>query len=127
MTNSYYKGADGIIIVFDLTSKESFENIPNWLSDVYERLGEDVNIIVFANKSDVEDPSEIQVTDEEIAAFVKERNIKVIKTSARTGHNVDDSFLDMTKQLIVKRSESGASGDDRKKNMGLAFKRLQLG
>lgn len=126
VTNSYYKGADGIIIVFDLTSKESFENLPNWLSDVHERLGEDVNIIVFANKSDIEDPTEFQVTDEEIAQFTKDTGIKVIKTSARTGNNVDDSFLEMTKTLITKRSEA-ANPDDRKKNMGLAFKRLQLG
>lgn len=51
----------------------------------------------------------------------------MIKTSARTGAGVDDSFLDMTKQLILKKSQSGGNSDDRKKSMGMAFKKLQLG
>ncbi len=51
----------------------------------------------------------------------------MIKTSARTGAGVDDSFLDMTKQLILKKNQSGGNSDDRKKSMGIAFKKLQLG
>jgi Fe2+ transport system protein B len=84
--------------------------------------------MVFANKSDITDPEELQVTEEDIKAFVEEYKIPVIRTSARTGDQVDSSFLDMTKSLIVKKNEEGQSQvDDRKKNMGLAFKRLQLG
>ena len=53
--------------------------------------------MVFANKSDITDESEIQVSEEEIKQFMKRTGIPVIRTSARTGQNVDDSFLDMTK------------------------------
>jgi len=53
------------------------------------------------------------------------KGIPVIRTSAKTGNNVDESFIDMTKQLILKKNQSGNSGaEDRKKSMGLAFKRL---
>ena len=114
--------------MFDLCNKESFQNIPSWIKEIEKNVGLDINIMVFANKSDVTDPEELQVTDEDIKAFVEEYKIPVIRTSARTGDQVDSSFLDMTKSLIMKKNEEGQSQvDDRKKNMGLAFKRLQLG
>ena len=64
ITNAYYKGADGIIVVFDLTNRESFLSIPVWLNEIEKHSGPDVKIMVFANKMD--DEAEIQVTDEEI-------------------------------------------------------------
>jgi len=70
-------------------------------------VGNEVEIFVFANKSDVEDPNEIQVTDEEISQFSEKYKIPVIKTSARTGDNVDESFLDLTKKLILKKNAEG--------------------
>lgn len=67
------------------------------------------------------------MTEEDIKQFVQSTGIEVIRTSARTGSNVDDSFLNLTKQLILKKNEQGVSAsDDRKKGMGQAFKRLQL-
>lgn len=104
ITNAYYKGADGIIIVFDVTNKESFQNINSWLEEIDKNVGEEVNIMIFANKSDITAPEEVQVSDEEINEYSKTKGIPIIKTSARTGEGVDDSFLDMTKQLIVKKN-----------------------
>jgi len=97
ITNAYYKGADGIIIVFDITNKESFQNIDSWLDEIDKNVGEDVNIMIFANKSDLTNPEDVMVTEEEIAEFSKLKGIPVIKTSAKTGAGVDDSFIDMTK------------------------------
>lgn len=105
ITNAYYKGADGIIIVFDLCNKESFLNVGSWLKEVEKHSGEDVTVTVLANKSDCL-AEEVEVTDADIKKFEEESGIKVIKTSAKTGENVDESFLDMTKKLIVKRNSS---------------------
>ena len=125
ITNAYYKGADGIIVVFDLTNKESFLSIPVWLNEIEKHSGSDVKIMVFANKMD--DEAEVQVTDEEIAQFCQQHpDIPVVKTSAKYGTNVDDSFLDLTKKLIVEKNKNGGGADDRKRSMGLAFKKLQL-
>lgn len=61
--------------------------------------------MVFANKCDVEDPAEIQVSDEDIQQFVASHpSVPVIKTSARTGQAVDESFLGMTKRLILRKN-----------------------
>ena len=61
ITNAYYKGADGIIVVFDMTNRESFQAIDGWLQEVEKHSGNDVSIMVFANKADCKD--EIVVTD----------------------------------------------------------------
>ena len=61
ITNAYYKGADGIIIVFDITNRESFLSIDSWLEEIYKNVGEDVFILIFANKSDLmDDPDQIE-------------------------------------------------------------------
>ena len=113
------------MIVFDLCNKESFDNIPSWIEEIEKNVGLDVQIMVFANKSDITDPEELQVTEQDIAAFVEKHKIPVIRTSARTGDQVDSSFLDLTKKLIVRKNEEGKNQvNDRKKSMGLAFSKL---
>ena len=125
ITKAYYKGADGILVVFDLTDKESFNNVDSWLKEIEKHCGTDVSVIVLANKCDVgqkkssgvgggkapankeeyyqeeeedeEQEREIEVTDEDIAAFEQSHNLKVMKTSAKFGTGVDESFLEMTK------------------------------
>ena len=53
ITKAYYKGADGILVVFDLTDRESFNNVDSWLKEIEKHCGTDVSVIVLANKSDV--------------------------------------------------------------------------
>lgn len=65
------------------------------------------------------------MTDAEIKQLAESKNLQVIKTSAKTGLNVDESFIDMTKSLMAKKNQAGDQGsEDRKRKMGLAFKRL---
>ena len=84
------------------------------MKEVEKHSGEDVTIIVLANKADAEE--NVEVSDNDIRKFEEENKIKITKVSAKTGLNVDDSFLDMTKKLIVKKN---SSGDDKKGAMGL--------
>jgi GTPase SAR1 family protein len=103
--------------VFDLCNKESFLNVASWLKEVEKHSGEDVTVIVLANKSDAP-AEEVEVSDADIKKFEEEYpNLKVIKTSAKTGSNVDESFLEMTKKLIVKRNNS--TQEEKKKSIGL--------
>ena len=53
ITNAYYKGADGIVLVFDLFDKKSFANIDNWLKEVDQHAHPNIQIIVIANKCDL--------------------------------------------------------------------------
>ena len=86
------------------------------MKEVEKHSGEDVTIMVLANKSDSA-ADEIEVSDADIKKFEEESKIKVIKTSAKSGQNVDESFLEMTKKLIVKKNNS--SQDEKKKTLGL--------
>ena len=52
ITKAYYKGADGILVVFDLTDKESFMNVDGWLKEIEKHCGTDVSVIVLGNKMD---------------------------------------------------------------------------
>lgn len=109
-----------------MTDKDSFNNVDGWLKEIEKHCGTDVSVIVLANKSDVgqkkkagdgaqknedegygeedddDQEREIEVTDEDIANFEQVHNLKVLKTSAKMGSGVDESFLEMTKALIKK-------------------------
>jgi small GTP-binding protein len=89
ITTSYYRGANGIIIVFDKTNKQTFLNIDKWLDEVKYHSKENVKIILIGNKSDLPD---IEVTEKEIIDFCKNNNMCYIETSAKTGNNVDNIF-----------------------------------
>ena len=117
-----------------MTDKESFVNVDGWLKEIEKHCGTDVSVIVLANKADVgqktekqnivdtngeyndeddDQEREIEVTDEDIAAFEQTHNLKVLKTSAKSGSGVDEAFLEMTKALIKK--QNSMSAEDRKK------------
>lgn len=90
--------------MFDITNRESFLSIDSWLEEIHKNVGDDVLIFIFANKSDLlqdnDQQEEIQVTEQDIKELQAAKNIPVIMTSAKTGANVDESFIDMTKRLI---------------------------
>lgn len=96
--------------MFDITNRESFLSIDSWLEEIHKNVGDDVLVMIFANKADLyDDPQseEIQVTDAEIKQLAESKNLQVIKTSAKTGLNVDESFIDMTKSLMAKKNQAG--------------------
>jgi GTPase SAR1 family protein len=92
------------------------------MKEVEKHSGEDVSIMVLANKADMED--EIEVSDAEIKKFEEEYKLKVIKTSAKSGANVDESFLDITKKLIVKKNNSGSQNNPQR---AMGLKKLKDG
>lgn len=86
----------------DAGNQESLDNIPDWLSEVNKYTGEDVEKILLLNKCDV-DEEDRAVSDKELSTFEKDTGIKVLETSAKTGYNVDEAFLTVTKRLMEKR------------------------
>lgn len=88
----------------------------SWMKEVEKHSGEDVTVMVLANKSDCP-AEEVEVSEADIKKFEEENKLKVMKVSAKTGLNVDESFLEITKKLIVKKNNS--SQEEKKKTMGL--------
>lgn len=87
ITSSYYRGAHGIIIVYDITDRESFDNVKQWLNEIDRYACENVNKLLVGNKCDME--SKRQVEYEEAKAFADERGIPFLETSAKDATNVE--------------------------------------
>ena len=103
VTSAYYRGADGIIIVFDQTDKESFNNIQHWIEDISRYSTDEPAKIIIANKDDMAEEKKI-VKNEDINELEKKTGLEVIKTSAKTGENVEYAFKKLAQQLILERS-----------------------
>mmetsp|Transcript_34368 Transcript_34368/g.40137 ORF Transcript_34368/g.40137 Transcript_34368/m.40137 type:complete len:211 (+) Transcript_34368:55-687(+) len=97
ITSSYYKGAHGIILTYDITDKQSFRDIENWLTEVEKHANEKVNKLLVGNKCDLE--SQRQVSYEEGKKFADQLGIKFIETSAKNSVNVDAAFFAMANEI----------------------------
>jgi len=104
ITNAYYRGADGIILVYDLYKKQSFDNLRDWLQEVEKHASSNVSLIVVGNKNDR--PDEREVKEEDVQKLIKETGIRVFEASAKEGTNVDKAFLSLTEELIEKNKST---------------------
>jgi len=99
LTSSYYRGAHGIILVYDVTSSESFQNIKDWLKeiDIYSTNDDAVKMLV-GNKIDKN--TERKVSRDEAIAFAKSLNMMYIETSAKTKIGVQNAFEELIQKIL---------------------------
>ena len=90
ITRTYYKGAIGALLVYDITRRDTFTHVTKWLDDVRTNSSKNVTVILIGNKKDLEDKR--QVSYEEGEAFAKENGLMFLETSAKTAYNVVESF-----------------------------------
>ena len=98
ITTSYYKGAQAIIIVYDVTDKDSFDHLKNWMTDIDKFAKEGVMRILVGNKCDLEQKRSVSV--DEGREFAKKYNIEFMETSAKECLNIQDLFVNTTKTFI---------------------------
>lgn len=91
ITSSYYRGAHGIIVVYDVTDSETFEHVKTWLHEIDRYASENVNKLLVGNKSDL--TSKRQVETESAQEFANTVNIPFLETSAKNATNVEDAFM----------------------------------
>mmetsp|Transcript_19901 Transcript_19901/g.48387 ORF Transcript_19901/g.48387 Transcript_19901/m.48387 type:complete len:204 (+) Transcript_19901:50-661(+) len=97
ITSSYYRGAHGIIIVYDVTDKESFSNVKNWISEIDKYAGANVNKLLVGNKCDL--ASKKVVSFDEAKELADSLGIKFLETSAKNSHNVEQAFQVMAAEI----------------------------
>ena len=100
ITSSYYRGAHGIIVVFDVTSKDSFMNVSNWMNEITKYASDNVNKLLVGNKTDMTDRR--VVSYEEAKELADSLGVEYIETSAKTAVGVEESFTKMTKSIKSK-------------------------
>jgi small GTP-binding protein len=97
ITSSYYRGAHGVVLVYDVTEIGSFEHIKNWLNDVMKSGNEKISKILVGNKCDMVDQRCISQNDG--SAFAKSLNIPFIETSAKNDVSIKEIFNIITKEI----------------------------
>ncbi|XP_029456471.1 LOW QUALITY PROTEIN: ras-related protein Rab-37 [Rhinatrema bivittatum] len=97
VTHAYYRDAQALLLLYDITSKTSFDNIRAWLTEIHEYAQKDVVIMLLGNKADVNNERVIRAEDGETLA--REYGVPFMETSAKTGMNVELAFLAIAKEL----------------------------
>uniref|UniRef100_A0A803TDH2 RAB2B, member RAS onco family n=1 Tax=Anolis carolinensis TaxID=28377 RepID=A0A803TDH2_ANOCA len=88
IARSYYRGAAGALLVYDITKRDTFNHLHTWLEDARKNSSSHIVIVLVGNKSDLEDQRVVQ--REEGEAFAREHGMVFLETSARTATNVEE-------------------------------------
>ena len=112
ITSSYYRGAHGIIVVYDVTDEESFRNVKQWLGEIKTYASQDVTRLLVGNKCDLP-PSKRVITEEMGREFAESLGIEFLETSAKNASNVEEAFGSMAQQIMARSAsqpEAAAAG-----------------
>ncbi|XP_059269855.1 ras-related protein Rab-13 isoform X1 [Mustela nigripes] len=100
ITTAYYRGAMGIILVYDITDEKSFENIQNWMKSIKENASAGVERLLLGNKCDMEAKRKVQ--KERAVKLAREHGIRFFETSAKSSTNVDEAFSSLARDILLK-------------------------
>ncbi len=99
LRNSFYEGANGALIVFDLSREQTFEEIKDWIYEMQELAGETIPFILIGNKSDLIDDMGDLIDINQVKTLAEREGSIYIKTSAKTGENVEEAFVELTRRM----------------------------
>jgi len=100
VTRSYYRGAAGCILVYDMSSRESYTHLSNWLNDARALATSELVIVLVGNKADLQE--EREVTFLEASRFAQENDLMFLESSAKTGDNIEEVFVKCAKTILHK-------------------------
>eukprot|EP00340_Litonotus_pictus_P005264 CAMPEP_0170525704 /NCGR_PEP_ID=MMETSP0209-20121228/11148_1 /TAXON_ID=665100 ORGANISM="Litonotus pictus, Strain P1" /NCGR_SAMPLE_ID=MMETSP0209 /ASSEMBLY_ACC=CAM_ASM_000301 /LENGTH=186 /DNA_ID=CAMNT_0010815089 /DNA_START=78 /DNA_END=638 /DNA_ORIENTATION=+ len=98
ITRTYYKGAVGALLVYDITRKETFLHVAKWLEEVRNNSSRQIVIILIGNKKDLE--TKRQVSYEEGESLARENGLMFLEVSAKTAHNVEEAFTVSANKIL---------------------------
>ena len=96
---SYYRGAHGILLIYDVTDKDSFRNLSNWLIEIEKNASKNVLKIVIGNKTDLENKRVISYNQGK--EFADTYGLKFLETSAKKNLNVNEAFETLGRELMA--------------------------
>ncbi|XP_010552997.1 PREDICTED: ras-related protein RABE1d [Tarenaya hassleriana] len=110
ITTAYYRGAMGILLVYDVTDESSFNNIRNWMKNIEQHASDNVNKILVGNKADM-DESKRAVPTSKGQALADEYGIQFFETSAKTNYNVESVFLSIARDIKQRLTETDSKAE----------------
>lgn len=100
ITSAYYRGAMGILLVYDITDTASFNNVRNWVRNIEQHAGDNVNKVLVGNKLDLE--AKRAVSRAEGQALADEFGFRFVETSAKDNTNVEEVFTTIARDVLVR-------------------------
>jgi len=110
ITRSYYRGADAVLLVYDVTDEQSFGNVRLWLQDLRNSTSRPVVTVLVGNKADLE--SRRVVSGEQGEVLAKELELPFFEASAKTSLNIESIFNLVAAEYLKKAKDFGAAGVD---------------
>ena len=110
ITSSYYKGAKGAFVVYDITKKKSFESIDRWINDLTSTADKNITIVVIGNKCDLEEQR--QITKDQGEEKSSKLEVAFLETSALSGENLEKAFKMMINEIYKKCHEEMLAEND---------------
>ncbi|CAN1275102.1 Ras-related protein RAB1BV [Linum perenne] len=110
ITTAYYRGAMGILLVYDVTDESSFNNIRNWIRNIEQHASDNVNKILVGNKADM-DESKRAVPTAKGQALADEYGIKFFETSAKTNLNVEEVFFSIARDIKQRLADTDSKSE----------------
>ena len=104
ITQTYYKGATGILVAYSVNSKESFKNVAGWLSQIDSHAQQDIVKVLVGTKADLTE--EREVSQEEGRKEAQRRSMAFLEVSAKTGHNIEELFMELTTRIQALKGTS---------------------
>lgn len=99
VTKNYYRGAVGGLLVYDITSRDTYNTLQHWLTDARNLANKNCAIVVVGNKSDLKDQRE--VTHVEACRFAQENDLIFLETSALSGDGIDEAFMQCARKILA--------------------------
>ena len=112
--STYFRGGNGLLLIYDITNKDSFKNLESWLIEIEKNASENILKILIGNKSDLEEDREI--SKEEGQAFANRNGMQFMETSAKMNTNVDEAFQALGKLMIEFNSGQKTTMNSQNKN-----------
>jgi len=109
ITQAYYRGAMGILLIYDVTTTKSWSNVRNWVRNIQDNAPQTVNKMLIGNKSDLTQKRE--VTTQQGEQLAREYGMKFLETSARTNMNVQEAFITLATDVVDRLVAGGLSAD----------------
>lgn len=125
ITSSYYRGAHGIAVVYDVTDQVSFGNVEQWLREIDRYASNSVNKLVIGNKSDLVLQKAVDFNTAK--EFTESLDIPFLETSAKDTTNVDEAFMTMSRNIKKRMIATMQPGDASERNISLSESRPAAG
>ena len=105
--SSYFRGSHGLFLIYDITNRDSFKNLENWLSEIEENANKNVLKFLIGNKCDLENDREIQTKEGQ--DFANRNGMQFMETSAKEDKNINEAFEALAKLMMEFSNEKNSS------------------